>query len=206
MGDLQLLARLNIDTQPHHADADLDVEQLVFRPDVTRGDYASYLSRIYGFVAPLEAALASVPGLSDIIDVRPRAKAMYVLHDLLALGVSMAEIAELPQCLSIPAFRGPAAALGWMYVVERPMLSSAVLHNHLQTSLGGEIADASSYVTCYAGQVGAMWRELGLALDNIADAGAIADRIVAAANDAFACQHRWRALELARWNGFRQAG
>ena len=56
----------------------------------------------------------------------------------------MTEVNELPQCQSIPTFRGPAAALGWMYIIERPLLASAVIRGHLATQLPTEMAYASS--------------------------------------------------------------
>ncbi len=206
MDDLHLLVRLNEETRPHHADADQDVDRYLFKPGVTALDYRAFLSRIYSFLVPLEASLASAPGLEEIIDVRARAKSALVVHDLIALGMTMAEVNELPQCLSIPAFRGPAAALGWMYIVERPLLASAVVRGHLATFIGAELAVASSYLSCYAGQVGAMWRELGLAMERVADGPAIADRIVMSAHEGFRTLQRFRNHELAQHPVIRIAG
>jgi heme oxygenase len=106
----------------------------------------------------------------------------------------------------VPAFRGPAAALGWLYVVERPTLASAVIRGHLAAYLPTEMATSSAYLMCYAGQVGALWRELGMAMDQVAQSNAIADRIVVAAHDAFRTLTRWRTVELQRTSGIRYAG
>jgi len=190
--DLRMLNRLNLETRLHHGEADADVDEYVFRPRVTAGDYRTFLQRVYGFVAPLEAALLSAPGLHDVVDVRARAKAPLIAADLLALGMTLDEIQQLPQCTSIPAFRGPASALGWMYVVERPLLSAAVIRGHLATYLQTEMACASSYFLCYQGQVGTMWRELGVAMDTVAYSPAIEDRIIAGACDGFRMVARWR--------------
>jgi heme oxygenase len=206
MDELRVLVRVNEETQPHHADADRDVDRFLFKPGVTAADYRSYLGRVYGFLVPLEASLATAPGLEDVLDVRARAKSALVVHDLLALGMSMEEVNELPQCMSIPAFRGAAAALGWMYVVERPLLASAVVRGHLATYLGAEMLLASSYLCCYAGPVGAMWRELGLAMDRVAHLPAIADRIVMSAHEAFRALQRFRSHELAEPISIRIAG
>ena len=202
-----MLTRLNEETQPHHADADADVDRYLFRPTVTAHDYRTYLSRVYGFVVPLESALSMAPGLTEHIDIKARAKGALIVHDLLALGMSMNEVNQLPQCLSVPTFRGPAAALGWMYVAERPLLSSAVIRGHLATYLRAEMACASAYLACYSGQVGTMWRDLGLAMDRIAYTPAIADRIVMAAEDAFRVLARWRSHDLEQpASGIRIAG
>jgi heme oxygenase len=198
MCDLVTLARLNTDTRPHHANADGDVEQFLFRTTPTRQDYRAFLSRLYGFLVPTEAAFQSVPGLDALLDLKLRTKTGFVLCDLLALGMTMTEVAELPHCQSVPAFRGTAAALGWMYVIERPMLACAVIRNHLETSLRAEMAFASAYFTCYAGQTGMLWRELGVVMDEVSHTHPVGDRIIASANDAFRCLERWRTYELAR--------
>ena len=124
----------------------------------------------------------------------------------MALGMTMNEVNALPQCNRIPVFRGPAAALGWMYVIERPLLASAVIRGHLASYVPTEMATASAYLMCYAGQVGAMWRELGLAMEHVAGSPAIADRIVVAAHEAFRTLHRWRTQELQRTGVIRYAG
>lgn len=198
MDGLRVLTRLNEETQVHHAGADSDIDRYLFCDGVSAIEYRTYLIRLYGFLAPLEAALAMAPELDQAIDVRSRAKAALVAHDLLALGMTMTEVNELPQCLSIPTFRGPAAALGWMYIAERPLLASAVIRGHLSTYLPSEMACASAYLMCYAGQVGAMWRMLGESMDHVASTGAIADRMIVAAHDAFRALHRWRTHDLQR--------
>jgi heme oxygenase (biliverdin-IX-beta and delta-forming) len=190
--ELRMLNRLNLETRVHHGEADADVDEYLFRPQVTPADYRMFLQRVYGFVAPLEAALLSAPGLYEVIDVRARAKAPLIAADLLALGMTLDEIQRLPQCMSMPAFRGPASALGWMYVVERPLLSAAVIRGHLATYLPTEMACASSYFLCYQGLVGTMWRELGVAMDTVAYSPAIEDRIIAGASEAFRLIARWR--------------
>lgn len=205
MDELRLLTRLNAETQTHHADADSDVDRYLFCDGVSALDYRTYLQRVYGFLVPLEAALASAPDLHEVIDVRARTKSALVARDLIALGMAMAEVNQLPQCQGIPSFRGPAAALGWMYVIERPLLASAVIRGHLAAQLPAEMLHASSYFMCYAGQVGAMWRELGEAMDRVAATPAIADRIVIAAHEAFRTLHRWRTQDLQRVSGIRYA-
>ncbi len=198
MAELHLLERISQETVAHHGDADADIDRFLFRQNATVVDYRVYLSRLYGFLVPLEAALAATPGLDEVIDLSDRVKAPHVIHDLLALDLSVDDLGELAQCAAIPAFRGPAAALGWMYVSERTMLASAVIRRHLATHMRLEMASAAHYLSCYAGKVGTRWRELGLAMDRHATTQAIADRIVLAAHDAFRCLHRWRTHDLQR--------
>jgi heme oxygenase len=199
--DLRVLNRLNIETRSHHAEADADVDEYLFRPLVNAGEYCKYLARVYGFVSPLETALMSAPGLDEVVDVRARAKSALLAHDLLALGMTLEEIQALPQCDLIPVFRGPASALGWVYVIERPLLSAAVIHGHLAPRMPAEMATASSYFMCYQGQVGAMWRDLGEAMDRVAYSAAVEARIVSGAGEAFRALTRWRHKDHSRSSG-----
>jgi heme oxygenase len=204
--ELRMLSRLNEETQVHHADADADLDRYVFHPDATRADYRTYLARVYGFVVPLEQALVHTRGLDDIIDLHERSKSALLLYDLLALGMTLQDVQELPQCLTIPSFKGPAAALGWMYVLERPMLQAPVVRSHLEAKLGRGIAAATAYLSCYAGHAGVRWRELALAMDRVGSTPVLADRIASAANDAFRCLLRWKASDAAPAAGIRAAG
>ncbi|MBV8757381.1 MAG: biliverdin-producing heme oxygenase [Deltaproteobacteria bacterium] len=198
VADLRMLQRLNAETEGHHGEADADLDRYVFRDDVTRTHYRTYLARLYGFIVPLEHALQHTPGLDDIIDLQARSKSATLLYDLLALGMTLQDVAELPQCLSIPAFKGPAAALGWMYVAERPMLQAAVIRSHLEAHLGGNLSAAMAYLSSYSGQCGQRWRELGEAMDRVGASGVLADRITTAANEAFRCLLRWKTQDVSR--------
>lgn len=190
--DLRMLSRLNVETRSHHAEADADLDRFLFRAPVTAADYRTYLCRVYGFLAPVELALETAPGLDEVIDRKPRRKIPLLVHDLLALGMTMDEILLLPQCTQVPTFRGPASALGWMYVVERPLLSAAVIRGQVARFLPAEMAFASAYFNCYRGQAGALWRELGESMDRVAYSQAVADLIAVAAHDGFRCLARWQ--------------
>jgi heme oxygenase len=197
MGDgLIMLARLNEETRPDHAEADADLDRYLLSDAVTIDSYRLYLARLYGFLIPLEAAMFQTPRLGEFLDLRARAKSHLVVRDLHALGMTPMMIGALPQCDAVPVFHGVAAALGWMYVVERPLLASAVIKGHLGASLPREMRQAASYLACYEGRVGSAWRELGEAMDTLAVTSQMADRIIGAARDGFRCLRRWRTIEL----------
>ena len=177
-----MLTRLNEETEPHHADADSDLDRYVFRDDVTRTHYRSYLARMYGFIVPLEAALAHTPGprradrSAGALEVRDAAlRPARARHDAPARS---------PSCRSasaIPAFKGPAAALGWMYVVERPMLQAAVIRGHLEARLGRRDGHRVGVLSCYAGQAGSAGASSARRWIASAHTPALADRIATAA-------------------------
>ena len=185
-----MVERLNEATRAHHADAESDFD-LLFEPETTPRHYLMFLVRVYGFEAPLESTLAMTPNLELMIDLKERTKAGYLAQDLMALGLRPNEIAELPQCLAIPQFRGAAEALGWMYVIERTTLAHSVVRRHLLTRLPREMRNAANYLSSYTGVVGTRWRKFGATLEDVAHMPEIANRIVDAANEAFRCQRRW---------------
>lgn len=185
-----MVDRLTEETRVHHAEADSDMDAL-FGKDVTAGQYLVYLMRVYGFEAPLDAAIAMTPKLELLLDLRARSRAGFLAQDMMALGVRPAEVTALPLCLAIPQFRSVAEAMGWLYVVERTTLSHNVIRRHLTTRFPIEMRTASAYLSSYDGIVGKRWHELGAALDLVAHHPAVAERIVAAANDAFRCRRTW---------------
>ena len=185
-----MIERLANETRAHHAEAEATFDVL-FEAETTPRHYLMFLVSVYGFEAPLESMLAMTPNLELVIDLRERTKAGFLAQDLMTLGLRPNQIAELPQCLRIPQFHDAAEALGWMYVVERTTLAHSVLRRHLLTRLPRELRTASNYLSCYTGVVGARWRTFGATLDELARTPAIADRVVAAANDAFCCQRGW---------------
>lgn len=185
-----MIERLNEETRGHHAEAESDFD-LLFETETTPRHYLMFLIRVYGFEAPLESTLQMTPNLELMIDLKERTKAGCVAQDLMALGLRPNEIAELPQCLAIPQFKGAAEALGWMYVIERTTLAHSVVRRHLLTRLPREMRSASNYLSSYTGVVGTRWRKFGATLDDVAHMPELANRIVAAANEAFRCQRRW---------------
>src|SRR5690348_7828038 len=112
-----LLTRLDMETRSYHADAD-GVWLDVLAGTVTVERYRELLARVYGFEAPLEAALAYTPHLPTLIDLRRRMRSGLLAQDLLALGMKPAQLAMVQQCMIAP-FRGAAEALGWLYVHAR---------------------------------------------------------------------------------------
>ena len=193
-----MIDRLNAETRIHHADADLDLDAL-FRGDVTATHYLVFLIRTYGFEAPLESAVALTPRLEHVLEARVRARAGHLARDMMALSMRPHEVADLPLCTTIPQFRSMSEALGWLYVVERMTLAHNVIRRHLMTRLPIEMETASAYLSCYDGVVGKRWQELGSALDEVCSHPAIAERVVAAAGDAFRARRMWSSTDHRAW-------
>lgn len=183
-----MLARLNLETQAFHALAEEGWRSLL-TPEITTARYIDQLVRVYGFEAPLEAALAYTPNLEVVIDVHQRYRAGYIAQDLIALGMRPGVVARLPQ-QTIAPFAHPLEALGWMYVAER----MTPLHDEVRRYLGVRLPQAKQafvYLTAHEGHVGARWHTFGQALDKAGRTPRLADEIIAAAHAGFRSWLQW---------------
>jgi heme oxygenase len=178
---------LNVATRSYHAGADTPWLDLMV-PGIEQPQYVAHLVKVYGFEAPLEAALYYTPGVASLIDLRARNRTGLLALDMLRLGVTPSQIAQLPQLFM--AFSSATEALAWMYVAERSTLLHAGVRRYLALRLP-EMIDALSYLSAYDGVPGDRWAELGGALDAVAETPAITRQLVFAASQAFGALRSW---------------
>ncbi|MBA3394341.1 MAG: biliverdin-producing heme oxygenase [Deltaproteobacteria bacterium] len=181
-----ILIRLALETRRHHGVA--DAQRLVLLEGATPTSYQDFLGLVLGFESAYERALVAAD--VDPKLVRQRVKSSRIRHDLIALGASEADLAELPTCV-IPVFRTAAEALGWVYVIERNTLLHGLLRRHLATVLPEEMERASSYLAAYGDTPGEHYRELSTALEDAAREAITPGEIVIAAHAAFEAQRLW---------------
>jgi heme oxygenase len=182
-----MIARLKRETRDHHAAADGDRLRLLPARS-TMCSYREALVRIYGFEAPVEAAMATTTELVGIIDIDSRRKLRHLKADLVGLGVE--DPPSVPRYRLTP-FRGAAEALGWLYVTERNTLLHSVIHRHLSVRIPDVLGRGGAYLAYYERASLAKWLELGMALDRVAADERMAERIVTAADAAFCAQRAW---------------
>jgi heme oxygenase len=160
---------------------------------VTPVGYRSYLTRTYGFVRPIERAIQSTPGIERYTDVRRFQKHELLRRDLMTLRMTAEQIGALPLC-SVPLFETPEEAFGWAHLIERSVLRHGELFRHLASTIPGEVAFASSYLKCYVGRVGEMWRSWGQTLGAFEGDRDSTERVIDAARAAARCYRSWRFL------------
>ena len=172
------LERLRVATRLHQCVANSD--RMALTANRSERSYVDYLVKLYGFEAPLEAALSIVP------EVAPLMQGQY--------GVSAALVAELcahefpaATLLEVPMFRRAAfpstsAALGWFYVALRSRDSHELLRSFLAKRNPDLVQCSVNLRTSPE-----LWQRLERALDRAADG----DAVIAAALQAFDAQHQW---------------
>jgi heme oxygenase len=186
-----MLAHLAQQTRPHQVGADADRLAILERERVTDDHYRTYLAKIYCFEAPFEAALIATDGV-DAAFVRRFARSHWLAADLEALSIAARPLGRIEPI----RYESAADALGWMYIVHRNTLVHGLVLRYLARKLPEPIRIASAYLASTEGCAGAMLRELGSRLDATARRASIAERIVAAADDALRLQRQWYSCDL----------
>lgn len=181
------LIQLNIATRPHHAAADQPWLDLM-APRIDQAHYRALLIQVYGFEAPLDSAFRYTPELSSLIDLRGRTRTGLLAQDLMRLGLTASQIAQLPQ--RFMTFSNAPEALGWMYVIERATLLHNSVRRHLLQRLP-DLAPATTYLDAYDGVTSLRWAELGSAFDTIAHPPAVLRQLLNAANLGFRAMREW---------------
>ncbi|HEX3762633.1 MAG TPA: biliverdin-producing heme oxygenase [Kofleriaceae bacterium] len=181
------LIQLNLATREHHVAADEPWLELLV-PTVSRRQYIEQLVKVYGFEAPLEAALRYTPGLSALVDLRPRVRTGLIVQDLMRLGLGPGRIAALGQ--RFMTFSSTVEALGWMYVAERATLLHGAVRRYLSLRIP-DLGGATNYLAAYDGVAGDRWGDLGTALDTVAHTPAAKHQLMRAANQGFLAFCEW---------------
>ena len=187
MGKSTTLARLTVETAAAHSQID---EALVGPLDFpTAAGYRRFLCVLYGFQAPLEAAVVMTPNI-DLDFAHERCRAPRIAADLLSLGLTRREFGLLARRQAIGPFANPAEALGWLYTTERLSLQIEALRLRITHEMPVVFTLASQFISSYQSVADIRWRHYGIVLDRIAREHG-ADAIVGAAREGMACLQNW---------------
>lgn len=154
--------------------------------DLTREAYRATLARLWGFYAPLEAALAPfAEALPPAL--RPTPRAARLAADLSFWGVESYAMPLAPPA-ALPPLTHPADAVGTIYVLEGASLGGRLIARHVRATLGVEGPDGLSF---HAGGASRPWPRFRAALDAWPSDDAQADAVVAAADRMFTSLSDW---------------
>ena len=196
-----ILKRLKMSTSASHTA--LEDQLPLMNADLSREGYCQFVSRFFGFYAPLETQLLASPHWHQLaFDYAPRQKTSRLAHDLLALGRSHADLEATPRCTDLPACITPEQLLGCLYVIEGATLGGRSITRHLQARLGLTPESGGAFFDGYGAQTGLYWKAFCTMLSENADRkmGHSADHfcvesrhtaIVAGANQTFETLTHW---------------
>lgn len=180
-----LLLRLRSETRPQHE----ALEQQAFNQALTAGTLTApitmhFLAKMYGFLAPYEAALQQhAAAFAPAWEIVARRRAYLILKDLERSEANPG----LPWCPAMPPLHTWLQLLGAMYVVEGSTLGGQVITRQL----AGADIPLRAYFTGYGTLTGPRWKAFCQLLSEAAPATSDQDQIVASARLTFNQLDQW---------------
>jgi heme oxygenase len=153
--------------------------------------YRRVLELFFGFYAPIEAGLARVASAGPPLGLPLRARSALIERDLLAVGLSRGEIADLPRCADLPPLSRVEELAGCLYVLEGACLGGQVIAPVLRERLGVAQDSGASFFTGDGHETRARWRVFIAWLEGLPRAGSATAPIVASARATFLAFARW---------------
>jgi len=134
--------------------------------DYTLAEYRKLLRRTYGFIAPLDAAMARFTNDSLRLGCE---RSRHLQSDLLALGDEEGVWGRIPQATLSFDLDSLSARVGVVYVLEGSSLGGQIIRRALLNRFGQHVEHAVSYFDCYPGQHGRVWRDVCARLEALPD-------------------------------------
>jgi heme oxygenase len=188
-GASPLRQQLKRETAELHRRLELDLGLLESELSLDR--YRRVLEFFLGFYAPIEAGLARVASAGPPLGFPLRARTPLIESDLLSLGLSQQEIADLPRCADLPRLSCPEELAGCLYVLEGACLGGQVIAPALRERLGVAQGSGASFFIGDAEGTAARWSLFLAWLGGLVQAGSATAEVVASARATFLAFARW---------------
>jgi heme oxygenase len=170
----------------------LETQLALLDPHLSIDRYREVLRVFLGFYAPIEVHLGQLAlAVAPPITFPLRARAELLERDLLALGASRGQVAELARCADLPRLICIEDIAGCLYVLEGACLGGQVIAPVLQRRLGLTRETGASFFIGGAEATSARWRRVLSWLESLPSAGARSEDIVAAACATFSALGEW---------------
>lgn len=150
--------------------------------------YRGVLAGFLGYYEPMEERLQKLPELEG------RSKIGWLKEDLKALGMTDAQIAELPRCDYGPAANTRDEAMGCAYVLEGATLGGRQISAWLKDSNVPE--NARRFFSSYGPEVGSKWKAFCAGLEKFQSEGGNTKAAVGGANATFSTLGEWMKAQV----------
>jgi heme oxygenase (biliverdin-IX-beta and delta-forming) len=169
----------------------LEAQLGLIDPTLSLERYRRVLEIFYGFYSPVEASLVPLAAAGPPLAFPLRARSELIEHDLLAMGLSRPELAELPRCVVLPRLSCLEDLAGCLYVLEGACLGGQVIASLLCRRFGVVKGSGASFFVGDAEGTRARWMLVLAWLEGVMGAGARSEEIVAAACATFQTLAQW---------------
>ena len=158
--------------------------------ELTRNDYRLIIKKFYGFIAPCEARIDSLPCRSLLA---ARRKKPWLEQDLQALKISKNHIMRL-KCRDLPVLSEYEQVLGYLYVMEGATLGGQVITKMIQADLQISLDQGGRFFQGYGDKTKMMWDHF---CSTLADIKSVEqkNKIINSASDTFKRLHDWMIIE-----------
>lgn len=160
-------------------------------PDLSPDRYRQTLECFFGFYAPIEAGIARVASAGSALGLPLRARTELLENDLLSLGLSSREVADLPRCAELPRLSCRGELAGCLYVLEGACLGGRVIAPVLRDRLGVIEGSGASFFIGDGDGTQARWQVFLAWLEGLVEAGAPLDEMVISARATFLAFALW---------------
>jgi heme oxygenase len=171
----------------------LETELRLVDPDLSLDRYRRILECFFGFYVPVEAGIARASSAGPALGLPLRERAVLVESDLLSLGLSRRDVAELPRCADLPRLSGTEEIAGCLYVLEGACLGGQMIAPALRERFGITRESGASFFVGDGEETKARWSVFLAWLEGLEHAGARIDEIVASARATFLSFAQWAA-------------
>jgi heme oxygenase (biliverdin-IX-beta and delta-forming) len=192
LNETSLRQRLKRETSAVHHDLEARLGLLDPSLDVHR--YVRVLETFYGFYAPVEIDVTRLAAVELPLGFPLRARAELIERDLLALGLSPADLAALPLCRHRPELSCVEDLAGCLYVLEGACLGGQVLTPLLHRRLGLAKGNGAAFFAGDEERTLPRWTVIVAWLDGLPRTGASPTKIISAASATFDAFARWAAV------------
>jgi heme oxygenase len=169
----------------------LEIDLGLLESELSLDHYRRILEFIFGFYAPIEVGLARVASAGPPLGLPLRARAPLIESDLLSLGLSQRDVADLPRCADLPPLSCAEEVAGCLYVVEGACLGGQVIAPALRERLGVAEGSGASFFIGDAEGTRARWRLFLAWLEGLVRAGSATAEIIVSARATFLAFARW---------------
>jgi heme oxygenase len=169
----------------------LEIDLGLLESELSLDRYRRVLEFFFGFYAPIEAALARVASAGPPLGLPLRDRTALIEGDLLSLGLSRGEIADLPRCAELPRLSCAEELAGCLYVLEGACLGGQVIAPALRERLGVARGGGASFFIGEAEGTPARWSLFLAWLEGLVRAGSATAEIVGSARATFLAFARW---------------
>ncbi|MCQ4085410.1 biliverdin-producing heme oxygenase [Saccharibacillus sp. JS10] len=188
-----ILERLKNESAPYHDRVEANpYASAIMSGTIDLHEYKQYLALFYGFIAPLERQAEASPGLeSSGYDLSARRKTPMLEKDLMELGMSSQEIADIPLSEELPDVSTAEQLLGTFYVIEGSTMGGQFITRKLLGTLAITPDSGLSYFNAYGEHSRARWGEFRELLLAAGTNESQCDEITRSAIDTFRLLELW---------------